>query len=249
MSSVENKIDKNKLPLHIAIIMDGNGRWAKDRGLDRVFGHQAGVESVRAVTEAAGAIGIKYLTLYAFSNENWSRPQEEVDALMELLVASIENETPTLNKNNIRLFSIGDIKRLPKGVSERLQKCIEDTKNNTGLTLVLALSYSARWEILEATKQIAEDIKKGQIKGEQIDEMLFSSYLSTKQIPDPDLLIRTSGEERISNFLLWQLAYTELYFTPINWPDFGKEHFYEAIISYQQRERRFGKTGEQMLTL
>jgi undecaprenyl diphosphate synthase len=248
MDTLEKKIDKSRLPVHIAIIMDGNGRWAKERGFDRVYGHQHGVESVRAVTEAAGALGIKYLTLYAFSKENWNRPQAEVTALMELLVASIENETPTLNKNNVKLLTIGDIHRLPQSVSEKLLRCVEETKNNTGLSLVLALSYSSRWEIIEAAKQIAKDINEGRVSPDEIDEKKFSGYLTTKVIPDPDLLIRTSGEERISNFLLWQLAYTELFFTPTHWPDFGKESLYEAILSYQQRERRFGKTGEQIQT-
>ncbi len=245
MSLIE-KIDKSKLPVHVAVIMDGNGRWAKERGLDRIYGHQNGVESVRAVTEAAAELGVKYLTLYAFSTENWNRPQQEVLALMDLLVASIENETPTLNKNNVRLLSIGDVERLPETARKRLLKCIDDTKNNTGLSLVLALSYSARWEILSAVKKINQDALKGLIDIDNIDETLFSNYLSTCEIPDPDLLIRTSGELRISNFLLWQMAYTELYFSSVHWPDFRKEHLYEAIVSYQQRERRFGKTGEQM---
>lgn len=245
MSLIE-KIDKSKLPVHVAVIMDGNGRWAKERGLDRIYGHQNGVESVRAVTEAAAELGVRYLTLYAFSTENWSRPQQEVLALMDLLVASIENETPTLNKNNIRLLSIGDVERLPETARKRLSKCIDDTKNNTGLSLVLALSYSSRWEILSAVRKINQDALKGLIDVDNINETLFSTYLSTCEIPDPDLLIRTSGELRISNFLLWQMAYTELYFSPVHWPDFRKEQFYEAIVSYQQRERRFGKTGEQM---
>ena len=244
--SVIAKIDKSSLPKHVAIIMDGNGRWAKERGFERVYGHQNGVESVRAVTEAAAEIGVKFLTLYAFSTENWNRPQAEVDALMDLLVKSIESETPTLNKNNIRLLTIGDLSRLPQTTRERLLNCIDETAKNTGLSLVLALSYSSRWEIANAVKQIANAVKNGKIKTEDIDEEMCSRYLTTAQIPDPDLLIRTSGEERISNFLLWQLAYSELYFTSTHWPDFRKENFYQAIIAYQQRERRFGKTGEQI---
>ena len=245
--SVIEKIDKSSLPIHVAVIMDGNGRWAKERGYERIYGHQNGVESVRAITEAAAEIGIKFLTLYAFSTENWKRPQAEVDALMDLLVKSIENETPTLNKNNIRLLAIGDLSRLPQTTRERLLKCIDETAKNTGLSLVLALSYSARWEIINAVQQIAAAVKNGKINDKDIDDNLFSQYLTTAQIPDPDLLIRTSGEERISNFLLWQLAYSELYFTPTHWPDFRKENFYQAIVAYQQRERRFGKISVQSI--
>jgi undecaprenyl diphosphate synthase len=241
MSSYLEKIDKSRLPKHIAIIMDGNGRWAKERGYDRIFGHQNGVTSVRETTEAAAEAGIEYLTLYAFSTENWGRPQYEVDALMELLIDTIEKETPTLNKNNIRLLAIGDISRLPGNATEKLQRCISLTANNTGLSLVLALSYSSRWEITNALRNICKDITAGKISDEDINEELISAYLTTNSIPDPDLLIRTSGEERISNFLLWQIAYTELYFTETHWPEFRKENFYEAIYKFQQRERRFGK--------
>ncbi len=241
MSSNKDKIDLNRLPEHIAIIMDGNGRWAKERGYDRIFGHQNGVTSVRVTTEAAAEIGIKYLTLYAFSTENWSRPQSEVDALMELLINTIEKETPELHKNNIRLMAIGDLSRLPVGAREKLQRCIDTTGNNTGLSLVLALSYSSRWEIANATKNICREVLEGKISIDDIDDKLISSHLTTKLIPDPDLMIRTSGEERISNFLLWQLAYSELYFTKTHWPAFRKEDLYQAIYEFQQRERRFGK--------
>jgi undecaprenyl diphosphate synthase len=241
MPSYKEEIDKSKLPRHVAIIMDGNGRWAKERGFSRVFGHQNGVKAVREVTEAAAEIGIEYLTLYAFSTENWSRPQSEVNALMELLVDTIEKETPTLNNNNVRLLAIGDLKRLPGNLEEKLKRCINSTAKNTGLSLVLALSYSSRWEILNAVRHIIADVQNGNISIEDINETRFDSYLNTAGIPEPDLMIRTSGELRISNFLLWQLAYTELYFPEINWPDFRKENFYEAIVSYQQRERRFGK--------
>ena len=241
MSSFKEKIDKSKLPKHIAIIMDGNGRWAKERGYDRIFGHQNGVTSVRETTEAAAEIGIEYLTLYAFSTENWGRPQSEVVALMELLIDTIEKETPTLNKNNVRLLAIGDLSRLPGNAGEKLQRCIAQTSKNTGLSLVLALSYSSRWEITNALKEICKDIQAGKCNIEDINEELVSDYLTTKSIPDPDLMIRTSGEERISNFLLWQIAYTELYFTETHWPEFRKENFYQAIYKFQQRERRFGK--------
>lgn len=241
MQSVKDKIDITRLPKHIAIIMDGNGRWAKERGYDRIFGHQNGVTSVRETTEAAAEIGIQYLTLYAFSTENWSRPESEVLALMELLIDTIENETPTLNKNNVRLMAIGDLSRLPKSAEEKLQRCIATTSANTGLALVLALSYSSRWEITNAVKKISLQIANGEITPEDITEELVSNNLTTCSIPDPDLMIRTSGEERISNFLLWQLAYTELYFTQIHWPEFRKENFYQAIIDFQNRDRRFGK--------
>jgi undecaprenyl diphosphate synthase len=241
MSSFKEKIDLNRLPVHIAIIMDGNGRWAKERGYDRIFGHQNGVISVRETTETAAEIGIKYLTLYAFSTENWSRPQSEVDALMELLIDTIEKETPTLNKNNVRLMAIGDLSRLPENAGDKLQRCIDLTSSNTGLTLVLALSYSSRWEITNATKKICNDLLEGKIRIEDINDELISNNLTTKSIPDPDLMIRTSGEERISNFLLWQIAYTELYFTQTHWPAFRKENLYQAIYEFQQRERRFGK--------
>lgn len=241
MSSYIDRIDKTRLPKHIAIIMDGNGRWAKERGYDRIFGHQNGVISVRETTEAAAEIGIEYLTLYAFSTENWSRPQSEVDALMELLIDTIEKETPTLNKNNVRLMAIGDLSRMPGNASEKLQRCIAQTNQNTGLALVLALSYSSRWEIANAIKNISTEIKEGKYSVEDINDELISSHMTTNTIPDPDLLIRTSGEVRISNFLLWQIAYTELYFTPTHWPAFRKENFYEAICDFQHRDRRFGK--------
>lgn len=242
----KEQIDKSRLPQHVAIIMDGNGRWAQERGCDRIFGHQHGVVSVRETTEAATELGIKYLTLYAFSTENWNRPSNEVAALMELLVDTIEKETPTLTKNNVRLMAIGDLDRLPEKTRTRFKRCIAETSVNTGLSLVLALSYSARWEITDAVKKIATEAANGTIQPAEIDENIISKHLSTSQIPDPDLLIRTSGEKRISNFLLWQLAYSELYFTSVNWPDFRKEQFYEAICSYQQRERRYGKTSEQI---
>lgn len=241
MSTFKDKIDISRLPKHIAIIMDGNGRWAKERGYDRIYGHQNGVISVREVTEAAAEIGIEYLTLYAFSTENWGRPQHEVDALMELLIDTIEKETPTLNKNNISLMAIGDLSRLPLEAGKKLKKCIDQTSQNTGLKLVLALSYSSRWEITNAILNITTDIEKGKLSQNQINDELISSYLTTKSIPDPDLLIRTSGELRISNFLLWQIAYSELYFTNTHWPDFRKESLYEAICDFQNRERRFGK--------
>jgi len=241
MSSFKEKLDTTHLPKHIAIIMDGNGRWAKERGYDRIFGHQNGVTSVREITEAAAEIGIEYLTLYAFSTENWSRPQSEVDALMELLIDTIEKETPTLNKNNVRLMAIGDLSRMPGNAGEKLQRCIAQTASNTGLALVLALSYSSRWEITNAVKSICSDIQAGKYSINEINDELISNHLTTKSIPDPDLMIRTSGEERISNFLLWQIAYTELYFTQTHWPAFRKDNFYQAIYEFQQRERRFGK--------
>lgn len=241
MSELKENIDKTHLPEHIAIIMDGNGRWAKDKGYARVFGHKNGVDSVRSVTEAAAEIGIKYLTLYAFSTENWGRPVAEVSALMEILVDAIEKETSRLNKNNIRLMTIGDTMRLPEKARNKLNECIRITSANTGLALILALSYSSRWEIINATKLIAEDINNGHLNENDLNDELFSTYLTTKGIPDPDLMIRTSGELRISNFLLWQLAYTEFYFTDIHWPAFRENAFYEAIIEFQHRNRRFGK--------
>lgn len=246
MESYKNQIDIEKLPAHIAIIMDGNGRWAKERGLSRLVGHQNGVESVRKVTEAATEIGIKYLTLYTFSTENWNRPQAEVDALMELLVENIVKETPTFHKNNVRLEAIGDLERMPANVLARLRACIAETSVNTGLTLVLALSYSSRWELTDAMRKIAKKVAAGEISVDEITEQTVAQHLTTAAIPDPDLLIRTSGEVRISNFLLWQIAYSELYFTPTHWPDFREEEFYKAIVDYQHRERRFGKTSEQL---
>lgn len=245
--SYKEQIDKERVPAHIAIIMDGNGRWAKERGKERSYGHQYGVESVRTVTEAASEAGVKYLTLYTFSTENWNRPDQEVEALMALLVMAIERETPDLMKNNVRLMAIGDLSRMPAEVKERLDRCIAQTAGNTGLTLVLALSYSSRWEITEAARRIAEERLTGKLTSEEITDELISSYLSTARIPDPDLLIRTGGEKRISNFLLWQAAYSELYFTDTYWPDFGKESLYEAICDFQGRERRFGKTSEQLV--
>lgn len=247
MASISD-IDKTKLPAHVAIIMDGNGRWAKQKGEHRIFGHQNGVSSVRDVTEAAAELGIKFLTLYAFSTENWSRPKAEVDALMELLVSTIHKEVATLNKNKIRLKAIGNLKSLPGNCYSELMDAIEQTSKNDRMTLVLALSYSSKWEIIDAVKQLAEKARKNEIKPDAIDEKMFSSHLCTNEIPDPELLIRTSGEQRISNFLLWQIAYAELYFTEKFWPDFTKEDFYDALLDYQNRERRFGKTSEQIVT-
>lgn len=244
----DTRIDLAKLPKHVAIIMDGNGRWAKNKGEHRIYGHQHGVTSVRECTEAAAELGIKFLTLYAFSTENWSRPKEEVDALMELLVQTILAETPTLNKNNVRLLAIGNLKSLPGKCYEQLQEAMAETAKNSGLTLVLALSYSAKWEIVEAAKNIAQAVKEGKIDIEKIDDHVIDEHLTTKGIPDPELLIRTSGEHRISNFLLWQIAYAEFYFTETLWPDFKRVAFFEAIVDYQTRERRFGKTSEQLIS-
>ncbi|MDF1697064.1 MAG: isoprenyl transferase [Saprospiraceae bacterium] len=246
MAADISNIDKNKLPSHIAVIMDGNGRWAKMHGKPRVFGHKNGVKSVREVSEAAAELGIKYLTLYAFSTENWSRPAIEIAALMGLLVETIRKEVSTLNENNIKLISIGDISKLPAKSYKALLEGIEKTKNNTGLTLILALNYSSRWEITNTVKKLAHEVKEGRIDPEDINEHLISANLNTATIPDPELLIRTSGEQRISNYLLWQIAYSELYFTNVYWPDFRKTHFYEAIINFQNRERRFGKISEQL---
>lgn len=240
------KIDLKKLPKHIAIIMDGNGRWARQQGEDRIFGHQNGVTSVREATETCAELGVEYLTLYAFSTENWNRPQEEVNALMELLVNTISAETPTLNKNNIRLDAIGNLQSLPGNCYNELMEAKAKTANNTRMTLVLALSYSAKWEIIHAVKEIAKKVERKEIGIDAINEALFASHLCTASIPDPELMIRTSGEHRISNFLLWQLAYSEFYFTEKLWPDFRKNDLYEAIIDYQNRERRFGKTSEQI---
>ncbi len=239
--SFKEQIDFNRLPAHVAIIMDGNGRWAKEKGQDRIYGHLHGIVPVRECTEAATEIGIKYLTLYAFSTENWGRPKEEVDALMELIVDTIEKETPTLNKNNVRLLAIGDLDRMPPKALERLQRCMLQTSGNTRMNLVLALSYSARWEITNAVKQIAEEVLEGKLNINEISDDTISQHLTTREIPDPDLMIRTSGELRISNFLLWQSAYTEFFYTETHWPDFLRENFYEAIVDYQKRERRFGK--------
>ena len=244
---IRKQIDSSKLPAHVAIIMDGNGRWAKQRGLDRIFGHQQGVNAVRELIETAAELGIRFLTLYAFSTENWGRPDEEVTALMGIMVQSLSNEAETLLKNNIRLKAIGDINRLSDDVRARLDETIELTSVSTGLTLIIALSYSSRWEIATAARNISADVKKGTLDPLSITEENFEKYLTTYGIPDPELLIRTSGELRISNFLLWQVAYTEFYFTEILWPDFGKDDFYNAIIDFQKRERRFGKTNEQVL--
>lgn len=242
----KEQIQSDRIPRHIAIIMDGNGRWAKRQGLARMFGHRQGVETVHTITEAAAELGIKYLTLYTFSTENWNRPKEEVDALMSLLVDTIVKETPTLMKNNIRLQTIGDISRLPQVTYDKFVGCIDQTSNNTGLTLVIALSYSARWELIRSTQLIAQAVKDGKMLVEEINEASIAAHLTTNSMPDPDLLIRTSGELRISNFLLWQLAYAELYFTDCLWPEFTAEEFYKAIVDYQHRERRFGKTSEQI---
>jgi undecaprenyl diphosphate synthase len=244
--SIKDQLIKDRLPAHIAIIMDGNGRWAKQKGNVRIFGHKNGVNAVREASEACAELGIGYLTLYAFSTENWNRPKYEVSALMELLISTINTETQTLIKNNIRLNAIGRLNDLPQKVHLNLMDAINKTKNNTGLVLTLALSYSSKAEIVDAARQIAEDTNEGLINLNQIDENLFNQYLYTNALPDPDLLIRTSGELRISNFLLWQLAYAELYFTPVFWPDFEREELYKAILDYQQRERRFGKTSEQL---
>ncbi len=244
--SLKEKINTDNLPLHVAVIMDGNGRWARKQGKMRVFGHQNGVQAVRDITEAATELGIKFLTLYAFSTENWNRPKDEVDALMELLIHTIHGERHTLNKNNIRLRVIGDLDALPENCLDELTEAIRETSGNTRLTLVLALSYSSRWELTAAMQEIAKKVKEGSIDPAQITEKTIEEHLSSKGIPDPELLIRTSGEFRISNFLLWQIAYSELYFTPKLWPEFGKEDFYEALIDYQQRERRFGMVSEQI---
>lgn len=242
-----NQIDKNRLPQHIAIIMDGNGRWAKLHGKERLYGHYNGVESVRAVLETSVQLGIKYLTLYTFSTENWNRPKVEVDGLMELLVDNIVKETPTFHKHNIRFLTIGNNSQLPEKAQAKLKECIEDTASNTGLTLILALSYSSRWEITDAVRRIAYKVQSGELNVDDINDDVVSDNLTTAGIPDPELLIRTSGELRLSNYLLWQLAYTELYFTDTLWPDFRAESLYEAIIDYQKRERRFGKTSEQLV--
>jgi len=243
---LKDKIDMMRLPSHIAIIMDGNGRWAKEKGEDRLYGHLHGVESVRNIVEGAAELGIKYLTLYAFSTENWDRPEYEVSGLMELLVDTIHKEVPTLNKNNIKLHVIGDINMLPDAAKTELNDALKETSVNTGLNLIMALSYSSRWEIINAVKQIAKDVKENILAAEDITQEVMQQYLTTKDFPDPELMIRTSGEYRISNFLLYQLAYSELYFTNTLWPDFRKENLYTAILDYQSRERRFGKTGEQI---
>lgn len=244
----KDKLIKERIPRHVAIIMDGNGRWAAQFGNERTFGHEHGVEAVRSVVEGAGEIGVDFLTLYAFSTENWSRPKEEVDALMGLLVQAISDETDELKKSNVRLKVIGDVKSLPQNVQEKLEWSIDKLQSCSGLTLVLALSYSSKWEIVEAVKRIAEQVKLGKMEPAEINFEMMNCYLNTSEMPDPELLIRTSGECRISNFLLWQIAYTELYFTPKLWPDFRKEDLFEAIYDFQNRERRFGKTSQQLVS-
>lgn len=239
-------IDKTRLPKHIAIIMDGNGRWAQARGLDRSEGHVEGVNTVRRITEAASEAGIGYLTLYTFSTENWNRPKTEVDALMHLIVIAIERETPDLIKNNVRLSTIGDLERMPAEARARLERCMADTSHCTGLNLVLALSYSSRWEIARAAESLCRDAAAGKISPDDITPDLFASRLTTAGIPDPDLLIRTGGDTRLSNYLLYQAAYSELVFTRTYWPDYSKDEFYRHIAEYQQRQRRFGLTGEQI---
>jgi len=241
VASQRENIDFNNLPKHIAVIMDGNGRWAKIKGAARIFGHRNAIQAVKDVTEGCGELGIKYLTLYAFSTENWGRPKEEVDGLMELLVNTLKKEINSLHENHVQLHTIGDVTHLPEACQNNLAEAIEATKNNNGLILQLALNYSGRWEIVEAAKKLAEEAKQGVIQPEEIDEHYFSQHLKTANIPDPELLIRTSGELRVSNFLLWQIAYTEIFITPTLWPDFRKEDLYEAICVYQKRERRFGK--------
>lgn len=246
MEELKKNIDPNKLPQHVAVIMDGNGRWAKQKKQPRVFGHKNALNAVRETVEGAAEIGVKYLTLYAFSTENWNRPKLEVKALMELLIHAISSEVKTLNKNDIKLAAIGDLSSLPKRAQKELQEAIDNTANNKRMTLVLALSYSAQWEMIEAVKVIASKTKSGEISIDDIDSNMFSNHLSTEGMPNPELMIRTSGEHRISNFLLWQLAYAELYFTEKLWPDFRKEDLFEAILNFQNRERRFGLTGEQV---
>ena len=242
----KDKIIADRLPKHIAIIMDGNGRWAKEKGKDRLFGHFSGVESVRNIVEGCAELGIQFLTLYAFSTENWDRPKDEVTGLMELLVQTIRQEVPTLNKNNIRLFVIGNTDLLPVSARKELNEACAETQKNTGMSLIMALSYSSRWEIVDAVKKIGVQVQKGNLNPEEITDEVFNQYLCTARFPDPELMIRTSGEYRISNFLLYQLAYSELYFTETLWPDFRKENLYEALLDYQGRERRFGKISEQL---
>lgn len=243
---MKESLDKTNIPQHIAVIMDGNGRWAQQKGALRIFGHKSAITAVRDCIEGCAELGVKFLTLYAFSTENWSRPKEEVNALMELLVDTIAKEVPTMMKNNIRLLAIGDLKSLPKRAQRKLQEAKDLTNGNSGLSVVLALSYSGRWEIQQAVQNIVEKVANKQLKIEEITQEAIAAHLNTQNIPDPELLIRTSGEIRISNFLLWQLAYTELYFTEMLWPDFRKEHLVEAILDYQRRERRFGMTGAQV---
>lgn len=246
MIEIKDQIDKKKLPGHVAVIMDGNGRWAKKRGFIRTIGHEKGVDAVRNTVEAAAELGIRYLTMYAFSTENWNRPKYEIDALMGILVNSLHKEMKTLMNNNVKLQAIGDLKSLPSKSYRELMKSIAETEKNTGLTLILALSYSSRWELVEAARSIARKVESKELTPDQIDLSTFTSFLATSAFPDPELLIRTSGEYRISNFLLWQIAYAEFYFTNTLWPDFGKDDFYKAILDFQGRERRFGLTSEQI---
>jgi undecaprenyl diphosphate synthase len=241
VASFKEHIDFNNLPRHIAVIMDGNGRWAKAKGAARIFGHRNAIQAVKDVTEGCAELGVKYLTLYAFSTENWGRPKEEVDALMELLVNTLQKEIHTLHENHVKLQTIGDISQLPSDCQKNLQKAKEATKNNTGLILQLALNYSGRWELIQAAKKLCEQVKEGKLEPNEVNEDKIEQYLQTAGVPDPELLIRTSGELRISNFLLWQIAYTEIFITQTLWPDFRKEDLYEAICAYQKRERRFGK--------
>ncbi len=245
---LKQHIDESRLPQHVAMIMDGNGRWATQRGQERIFGHEHGVESVRDTVKAAAEIGIPYLTFFAFSTENWCRPHKEVETLMDLLVQAIQNETDELNENGVRLHAIGDLDSLPRRCRDTLEEAMETTSHNTRLHVTVAFSYSARWEIVNAAQKIAQKVADRSINPDQVDEALFSGMLETAGFPDPDLLIRTSGELRVSNFLLWQLAYAELYFTPVYWPDFRKQHFFQALIDYQRRERRFGKVKAEALT-
>lgn len=245
MKTIED-IDKSRVPRHVAIIMDGNGRWAQKQAKIRLFGHQSAMQAVRDAVEAAASLHIDYLTLYTFSTENWNRPKEEVDGLMQLMIKEVEEETPTLMKNNVKLQTIGDLDRLPQLSRESMLKCIKDTAANTGTTLVLALSYSSRWEIEQALKGVVADVKAGKLQQDDVNEETLRNYLVTRDMPDPDLLIRTGGELRVSNFLLWQMAYTEFYFSDILWPDFRQGDFFEAVYDFQNRQRRFGKTGEQV---
>ncbi|MGL4228252.1 MAG: isoprenyl transferase [Tannerellaceae bacterium] len=245
--SLLNNIDLKRLPKHIAVIMDGNGRWAKMRGLERYFGHSEGVVSVKKIIEAASKLGVKYMTLYTFSTENWKRPEEEIQALMGLLVQAINQETAHLMEHNIRLTAIGDLSRLPEDAKVSLNECMEATASNTGVTVALALSYSSRWEITNAIKEIAQMVVNNEMSIDQINDKVISSHLTTHNLPDPDLLIRTGGEKRISNFMLWQLSYTELFFSDKFWPEFREEEFYEAILEFQNRERRLGRTSEQLI--
>lgn len=246
MNDLKAQVDFSNVPKHVAVIMDGNGRWAKQQGEERLFGHAKGVESVRSALHTAKELGVQYLTLYAFSTENWSRPQAEVDGLMDILVRSISNEIDELNEKGVRMLAIGDIDGLPPACSISLKEAIEDTKNNTEITLILALNYSAKWELRKAIKEIANAVKSGELESESITDELISSHLTTNTIPDPELMIRTSGEHRISNFLLWQLAYAEFYFTDVHWPAFGRDEFIKSVLAYQQRERRFGMVSEQI---